>query len=78
MIAEKLNTYINKLQVFQNKLTLAAKRNWRRKFGILYDKVCWKETIKEAWRKVKANKGACGVDGVSIQQIEAENGAEKN
>lgn len=77
MIAEKLNTYISKLQVFQNKLTLAAKRNWRRRFGILYDKVCWKETIKEAWRKVKANKGACGVDGVSIQQIEAENGAEE-
>ena len=28
--------------------------------------------VKEAWEKVKANKGAPGVDGVSIEEFEAD------
>lgn len=74
MIAERLDTYKNRLQVIQGKLTLAAKRGRQRKFGILYDKVCWMETLEEAWRRVRANKGAPGVDGKSIHHIEAEYG----
>jgi len=74
MIGEVLNTYQDRLQVFQGKLTLAAKKDRQRKFGILYDKVCWMETLQEAWKKVKANKGAPGVDGNSIRYIEAEYG----
>jgi len=78
MIANGLNTYKgSKLQVFQGKLTLAAKSDRRRKFGILYDKVCWWETIEEAWKKVRDNKGAGGVDGQSIQYIEKEYGVER-
>jgi group II intron reverse transcriptase/maturase len=77
MIAKGLNTYKSKLQVFQEKLTLAAKRDRGRKFGILYDKVSWMETLEEAWRRVKANKGACGVDGESIYYIENKYGVEK-
>lgn len=77
MIAERLDTYKNRLQVIQGKLTLAAKRGRQRKFGILYDKVCWMETLEEAWRRVRANKGAPGVDGKSIHQIEAEYGVDR-
>ena len=77
MIAEGLNTYECRLQVFQRKLTLTAKSNSRRKFGILYDKVCWMETLEEAWKRVRANKGAPGVDGRSIYYIEAEYGVER-
>lgn len=78
MIANRLNTYKNdRLQVFQGKLTLAAKRDRKRKFGILYDKVCWWETLVEAWKRVRANKGAPGVDGKSIHYIETKYGVEQ-
>jgi len=66
-----------KLQVFQSKLTETAKRDKRRKFGILYDKVCWMETLAEAWGKVRANKGSAGVDGKTIRYIEAEYGVSR-
>lgn len=78
MIADGLNTYSgSRLQVLQGKLTLIAKRERKRKFGILYDKVCWWETLVEAWKRVRANKGAGGVDGQSIRYIEEEYGVEK-
>jgi RNA-directed DNA polymerase len=31
-----------------------------------------KRQIWEAWKKIKANKGTCGVDSVSIQEFEAD------
>jgi group II intron reverse transcriptase/maturase len=78
MIGNKnLYTYSRgKLQVFQEKLTLAAKGDRKRKFGNLYDKVCWMETIEEAWKRVRANKGASGVDGETIHHIETVIGVE--
>jgi RNA-directed DNA polymerase len=60
----------NRLRVFQGKLTEAAKAGKSRKFGILYDKVCWEETLQEAWKLVRANKGSAGVDGKTIRHIE--------
>jgi RNA-directed DNA polymerase len=37
----------------------------------LIDKVYAPRTLMLAWRKVKANRGAAGVDGVSIERFEA-------
>jgi len=58
-----------KVQVLQNKLHRAAKRDLGRRFGILYDKVCCWEVLWTAWIRVQRNKGAPGVDGRTIRAI---------
>ncbi len=35
----------------------------------LYDKIYREDVLWEAWRQVKVNKGAPGVDGLSIDEI---------
>src|ERR1035437_9084415 len=32
----------------------------------LMEEVCERENLREAWRRVKANKGSAGVDGITI------------
>ena len=43
----------------------------KRKWYSLADKVWNPETLRKAWKKVKANKGKHGVDGVTIEEFEA-------
>jgi hypothetical protein len=38
-------------------------------FTLLYDKVCRQDILREAWQRVKSNKGAAGVDQVDIDAI---------
>src|SRR5260370_40448645 len=33
------------------------------------EEVCERENLKEAWRRVKANKGSAGVDGMTVGGI---------
>lgn len=70
MIAQAENTAFEKVRVLQRKLYLAAKMDPKRKFGVLYDKVCSDLVLQMAWKQVKTNKGASGVDNLSIKQIE--------
>lgn len=60
---------MEKARKLQRALYRAAKLQPERKFTLLYDKICRLDILREAWRRVKANKGAAGVDGVSIDEV---------
>jgi RNA-directed DNA polymerase len=65
------------VQAFQQKLYRAAKDSATRGFGILYDKVVKREVLQEAWKRVRSNAGAAGVDEQSIPWIREEYGEER-
>jgi len=48
-----------------------ASSSRKKKHYLLYDKVCTKRNLWQAWLRVRANKGAPGCDGVSIEQYDA-------
>jgi RNA-directed DNA polymerase len=53
----------------QRTLYRVAKQQAERRFTLLYDKVYRQDILQEAWRRVKSNKGAAGVDEVDIEAI---------
>lgn len=70
MNAPKANNTSEKVQQLQRKLYLAAKENSKRKFHALYDKLSRADILKEAWERVKANRGAGGIDGITLNDVE--------
>jgi len=60
----------NKVSDLQSKLSHAAKQSLDRKFGALYDKIYREDVLLEAWKRVRANKGAPGVDDQDFEYIE--------
>ncbi|MEA3277391.1 MAG: group II intron reverse transcriptase/maturase, partial [Pseudomonadota bacterium] len=58
------------VQALQEKLSRAAKQSLDRRFGALYDKLYRSDVLQEAWARVRANKGAPGIDEHSIATIE--------
>ncbi len=53
----------------QRALYRTSKQDKDTRFYSLYDKVWRTDVLWEAWRHVKANKGAPGVDGKAIEEI---------
>jgi len=58
------------VQELQRRLWVAAKRSKGRRFHALYDHLWRDDLLREAWTRVKRNRGAAGVDGQSIRDIE--------
>jgi group II intron reverse transcriptase/maturase len=58
-------------RALQRVLYRSAKQNPNRRFHALFDKVARSDLLWRAWDEVRRNRGAPGVDGVTIQAVEA-------
>jgi group II intron reverse transcriptase/maturase len=54
----------------QRTLYGCAKQDGARRFHALYDRVWRGDVLREAWKRVRRNKGAAGIDGETIDAIE--------
>jgi len=62
---------MDKVRHLQRRLYVAAKRSPERRFHALYDRIWRPDVLAEAWRRVRANRGAAGVDRETLADVEA-------
>ncbi len=60
------------VETLQTSLQTKAKAEPAFRFYALWDKVCRKDVLHEAYRRCRANAGASGVDGETFGQIDAQ------
>jgi len=61
---------VDKVRQLQRRLWVAAKRSPKRRFHALLDRIYRRDVLWEAWRRVKANRGAAGVDRETLVDVE--------
>jgi len=61
---------VEKVRQLQRRLWAAAKRSPGRRFHALYDHIHRSDVLWAAWKRVRANKGAAGVDAETIAGVE--------
>ena len=59
-----------KVRELQRALWAAAKQSEGRRFHALYDRIYRGDVLVEAWERVRANRGAAGVDRVTVAAVE--------
>jgi len=60
---------VDRVRALQRVLYRCAKQDKDRRFHVLYDKVARSDVMERAWGEVRANRGAPGVDGVTIDDV---------
>jgi RNA-directed DNA polymerase len=75
-MVERPNNPIDKVRELQRRLYIAAKCKRERRFHALYDRIWRSDVLLEAWKRVRSNKGAAGIDGITLSMIE-QRGAEE-
>lgn len=61
---------VGQVRELQRKLWAAAKQSEGRRFHALFDRICRVDVLAEAWKRVRANRGAAGVDRVTLAEVE--------
>ena len=62
---------VDNVRKLQHRLWAAAKQSPGRRFHALYDRICRDDVLAEAWKRVRANRGGAGVDGLTLAEVEA-------
>jgi RNA-directed DNA polymerase len=62
---------VDRVRALQRVLYRCAKQDEDRRFHALYDKVARSDVLWRAWGEVRANRGAAGVDGITIDDVVA-------
>ena len=69
MARRGLNYPKDKVRELQRSLYCAAKKDRKRRFHALYDRIARSDVLREAWKRVKSNGGAGGIDGETLAMI---------
>jgi RNA-directed DNA polymerase len=66
-----------KVRELQRRLWAAAKQSEGRRFHALFDRIHRGDVLWEAWERVRANRGAAGVDRVTLAFVEETYGVQR-